>query len=381
MSAPKYITIIGGGLAGLTLGIGLRRRGVPVTVREAGHYPRHRVCGEFINGRGQEALVRLGLRKTIEQAGAVTANTCAFFGAGTSSPVRALPTSAVCLSRFTLDALMAAQFRELGGELRENERFKQTGPEEGLVRASGRRPQPFENGWRWMGLKVHARDVRLVADLEVHAAPDGYVGICRLPNGEVNICGLFRRGARPSSGAATFEAGPALNQAKTSETTEIAAPGDGRTSHRDSAQSWQETLRGRPGTLLRERLSEAVLDEGSFCSVAGLALRPQRAADRGECCIGDALTMIPPVTGNGMSLAFESAELAIEPLAAYSRGEIGWAEARQKIARLCDATFARRLAWARWLQWLMLAPLLKGRLGALALRSDWLWRTIYTKTR
>ena len=37
---------------------------------------------------------------------------------------------------------------------------------------------------------------------------------------------------------------------------------------------------------------------------------PQRAAARAECCIGDAITMIPPVTGNGMSMAFESAEMA-----------------------------------------------------------------------
>ena len=32
MSAPKTIIIVGGGLAGLTLGIGLRQRGVPVRI-------------------------------------------------------------------------------------------------------------------------------------------------------------------------------------------------------------------------------------------------------------------------------------------------------------------------------------------------------------
>ena len=53
---PEHLTIVGGGLAGLTLGIGLRQRGVPVTVYEAGRYPRHRVCGEFISGRGQKTF-------------------------------------------------------------------------------------------------------------------------------------------------------------------------------------------------------------------------------------------------------------------------------------------------------------------------------------
>ena len=44
------LTIAGGGLAGLSLAIALRRHGVDVTVYEAGNYPRHRVCGEFISG-------------------------------------------------------------------------------------------------------------------------------------------------------------------------------------------------------------------------------------------------------------------------------------------------------------------------------------------
>ena len=82
MPAPKSITIVGGGLAGLTLGIGLRQKGIPVTVWEAGHYPRHRVCGEFISGRGQDVLTRLGLRETFAQAGLVLARTASFYQIG-----------------------------------------------------------------------------------------------------------------------------------------------------------------------------------------------------------------------------------------------------------------------------------------------------------
>ena len=66
--------------------------------------------------------------------------------------------------------------------------------------------------------------------------------------------------------------------------------------------------------------------------------------------------MIPPVTGNGMSMAFEAAELAIDPLADYSRGVLTWSDAQQAIARACDERFAQRLTWARWLQKLMFIP-------------------------
>src|ERR1700682_4017395 len=118
MAAPKPITIIRGGLAGLTLGIGLRQLKVPVTVWEAGHYPRHRVCGEFISGRGQETLSRLGLRELIEHAGAVNSAPAAFFSPTQSTPPRPLPARAICLSRFTLDQLLANEFQKLGGELR-----------------------------------------------------------------------------------------------------------------------------------------------------------------------------------------------------------------------------------------------------------------------
>ena len=132
---------------------------------------------------------------------------------------------------------------------------------------------------------------------------------------------------------------------------------------------------------MRERLDAAVFDEDSFCSVAGMSLRPHRAAAWSECCIGDALTMTPPVTGNGMSMAFEAAEIAIAPLAAYSRGEWSWEDTRQSIAAACDRAFAPRLAWARWLQWMMFTPLLQGRRSSLALRSALLWQVVFAHTR
>src|SRR2546421_1879445 len=124
MAPSKPITIIGGGLAGLTLGIGLRQRAIPVRILEAGHYPRHRVCGEFISGRGLEVLSRLGLRDLFVKAGAITARNALFCSACTHSPLRTLLPPALCLSRYQMDALLAEHFRKLGGELHERERAK-----------------------------------------------------------------------------------------------------------------------------------------------------------------------------------------------------------------------------------------------------------------
>ena len=343
----ETVTIIGGGLAGLTLGIGLRRRGVPVVVCEAGHHPRHRVCGEFISGTGLGALDRLGLLDRLKATGACSAAVnAAFFTETDRITARPLPETALCISRHILDDWLAHEFQQLGGELRYGARW--TGPYgNGIVRASGRRAAPEGGEWRLFGLKVHARNVELEADLEMHLVSPGYVGLCQLAGGEVNVCGLFR--------------------------TNATLPNLGHT--------WREWLGGPDGSVLRSRLKDAQFDESSFCAVAALSLRPMFARNRDECCVGEALTMIPPVTGNGMSMAFESAELAIEPLAGFSRGDLNWEEACRAIAAACDHRFAARLRHAAWLQWAMFHPRGRTILGFVAAHSGWFWARAFRATR
>ena len=82
-----------------------------------------------------------------------------------------------------------------------------------------------------------------------------------------------------------------------------------------------------------------------------------------------------------MSMAFESAEMAIEPILAWSRGENDWTEAQQILARRCDEAFSRRLIWAKWLQRLALAPGTQGALASVVTASTWFWRVIFERTR
>jgi len=347
MNVPNGITIVGGGLAGLTLGIGLRQRNVPVILWEAGRYPRHRVCGELISGRGQGVLSRLGLLDRLRDAGARRVRTSAFFLHDRLVMSRSLPQPALSLSRYKLDALLAGAFENLGGILRCEARWQGDYLADSVVRANGRRPRVTRGGCRWFGIKAHATNLSLVADLEMHFLRNAYVGLCRLSDNVVNVCGFFRRNPE----------------------------------ERESHPSPVHRLQGESGTLLHARLSSVRWDEASIRAIGGLSLCPGRGGDTGEFSVGDALTMIAPATGNGMSMAFESAELAIEPLMARARDEWTWREAREGMAMRCNAAFARRLRWSALLQrGLFFKPIRQFVLPA-AVKTGLGWKFLFHLTR
>lgn len=308
MNSPRSINIAGGGLAGLTLGIALRQAGIPVVVHEAGTYPPKRVCGEFISGRGLKVLNRLHLDTALMAAGGRLAETAAFFSGAFEIGRLMLPQRALCLARSSLDPLLAAELLRLGGELRERSRCSEEQAKEGTVFATGRRNQAVVNGWRWFGLRVCAQGIQLSADLEMHVMRNGYVGICRLRDGTANVCGLFRS----------------------------------RSTQHTLAQEWPAWLRGPRESVLSRRLDPAEFIGDSFAATAGLHYRPFGEAGSKRCCIGDRWGLLAPITGNGMSMAFESAEIAAGPLAAYARGQVGWDEAIERVRREVRARFCLR---------------------------------------
>lgn len=318
MSAPLPIEIIGGGLAGLSLGLALRRAGVPVTLHESGDYPRHRVCGEFITGLAPATIERLGLAPALR--GALHHDEVAWSIGDAPPQIQHLPAPALGLSRHVLDARLARAFVTAGGELRTHSRVTDLAPRTGRVFATGRRRA---GDARWLGLKLHVRGLLLTRDLEMHLGTDCYVGLSRIEDDAVNVCGLFRR--RTVEGR-----GPQLILGY------LAAAGL---------------------EALAARLVATQIDASSFCAVAALGFdRRVRPTERVSISLGDASAMIPPFTGNGMAMAFQSAEVALGPLLAYARRETAWSAACRATNAALRGRFRVRLASADALHPFLLAP-------------------------
>ncbi len=87
----------------------------------------------------------------------------------------------------------------------------------------------------------------------------------------------------------------------------------------------------RAGELekLANQLQSADLDPGSLLGVSAFQLGRQSETSHpedGRLSLGDSYAMIPPFTGNGMTMAFQSAEIALQPLLNYAADGSTWQE-------------------------------------------------------
>jgi flavin-dependent dehydrogenase len=321
----KSIEIHGGGLAGLSLAAALARRGVPVRLWERHRIQRHRVCGEFICGVAPAVLQTLHIEACFDDALPLTR--VHWLDRDFSLLRTELPEAARGLSRWTLDQRIAETVRKAGGEIHEGVHVRAKAAAEGSVIASGRRSQ--RGGW--MGLKSHFKGFELEEDLEVHLGNGAYVGCSRIEGGRVNVCGLFY----PRKGLST--GGPEALLAY------LAAVG---------LEALATRLAG----------AEPCFESSASVAGVGFGILPPTA---GSMVIGDAWAVIPPFTGNGMSMAFESARAALSPCIDYAHGRCSWGEATAAVAREHRRLFNRRMRIARLIHPLILQPRWRGFIRAL----------------
>lgn len=290
------IAIIGGGLAGLSLAILLGRQGFEVLLFEAGEYPRHKVCGEYISNESKPFLQALGFpfeQYTIPEIRQFRLTHYLGYQAQTK-----LQKGGFGISRYALDnelykialaqgVQIFTQTRVQNVEKQDNKLHLQTLDQQSfeadLVVGAYGRVSNFERGEArakaqlqpFIGVKYHIEADLPTDHIEIHTFRGGYCGISQIETGKFCLCYLTQnnrvkdfKGDLPA-----FEA---------------------------------HILAENP--YLKRHLAQPKVMEGVTTSQFYFGIKP--ATQPHILTLGDASGFIPPITGNGMSLAFRaSAEL------------------------------------------------------------------------
>jgi flavin-dependent dehydrogenase len=167
--------IIGGSLAGAAAALELLSQGAPVRIFEKSAFPRHKVCGEFLDGAAAAILNVTGAPIT----------TSALVWPGVRKEFT-LPRPAVGLSRFQLDHTLLTRAVEAGAELIP----EKATPHPAAIVAHGRHARS-QRGQRLFGYKAHFSGPPSEA-VELYFHSSGYTGINPIEDSLTNVCGLAR---------------------------------------------------------------------------------------------------------------------------------------------------------------------------------------------
>lgn len=291
MNHIEYV-ILGGGVAGLCAAKRLLELGICPTVIEAGGYPSHKICGEFISPSSLPILEKWKIFPVpVHQMQLYTA----------SENLHLLfPQSAGSLSHLTFDFELANQISNQGASLLTHTKVEDFSPaiREGddhcltlssgerikakhLFIATGRLPGSFSQPLQplYIGLKAHFSGLELNSTLHLFSFKGAYLGVTPVENGSANLACL-----------ATIEQ---FKQFSSSE------------------QFMQNLITSHP--VLRNLLASGsnLFDGWMEAFVPEFGLRTTSHWPR-TYWIGDAAGTIPPASGNGLSLAIASGYLAAE---------------------------------------------------------------------
>ncbi|MFC4740134.1 NAD(P)/FAD-dependent oxidoreductase [Flavobacterium ponti] len=341
MKANNEISIIGGGLAGLTGGIDLLKRNFKVVLFEKNDYPKHKVCGEFISNEVLPYLSDLGLKIESLQPTIINKTQLSTYSGKTIESDLSL--GGFGISRYVLDNFLYNKFLELGGKVIKevvtkvgfsNEIFtiftqSNTIYESKIVLgAFGKRSNLdmqlhrkfIQQKSPWLAVKAHYSG-KFPNDLVgLHNFKGGYCGVSKVENDVINICYLVKY---------------------------------------KSFKKYKDIKDFQENVLYKNKNLESIFKESQIIfkkplTISQISFEDKPKIENHMLMIGDAAGLIHPLCGNGMAMAIHSSKISCDLVTDYLQEKISRATLESKYQQIWNKTFQKRLNFGKFLSKLLL---------------------------
>ena len=341
MNTKNEISIIGGGLAGLTAAIDLLNRNFKVLVFEKNEYPKHKVCGEFISNEVLPYFKNLGLSIESLQPTQIFKTELSTHSGKTIKAK--LPLGGIGISRYQLDAYLAEKVLGLGGNIifetvktidfsedsftittQSNQVFQS----KVVLGAFGKRSNLdielkrkfIQQKSPWLGVKAHYSGDFPNDLVGLHNFKGGYCGVSKVEDNVINICYLVQ-----------FE----------------------------SFKKFKNIADFQENVLYQNKNLEKILKESKMLfenplTISQISFEDKPKIENHILMLGDSAGLIHPLCGNGMAMAIHSAKLASELVADFLDNKISRANLEANYTSIWNKTFKNRLKFGKFLSKLLL---------------------------
>jgi menaquinone-9 beta-reductase len=362
------VVIIGGGLAGLTAAIHLRKLDIPVTLIEKNTYPKHKVCGEYISNEVLPYFEWLNI--SIEELKPTHINKLQFSTISGKTINTDLPLGGFGVSRYALDYFLYQKAVANGCQVIpesvekiefENDEFRIVTSEGTtmqsaiVIGAFGKRSNIdiqlnrnfIQQKSPWLAVKAHFEGDFPNDVVGLHNFNGGYCGVSKVENDRINICYL--------ASYETFK------------------------EHKHSDLYQKEVLEQNPH--LKSILTNSKLLFEKPLTISQISFEQKQPVENHILMIGDTAGLIHPLCGNGMAMAIHSAKIVAEVIDDFLKEKIKSRVAlEQNYTQHWNQTFKSRLKTGRLLANLLLNPKLSDFVFRIVMIAPFLLPMIIKKT-
>lgn len=298
------VVIVGGGLAGLSAAIHLRKHELQVLLIEKNDYPKHKVCGEYISNEVLPYLDYLGV--DVFKLGAKKIKKFELSSSKSKLVTADLPMGGFGISRYCLDNALFLKAKALGVKVMQdavvgvkfvNDFFETETKSNEIVTskivigAYGKRSSLdvqlerhfIKNKSPYLAVKTHVKGNFPEDTVALHNFEGGYCGVSKVENDSINLCYIT-----------DFEAFK---------------------KYKDIQEFQQKVV--YKNDYLKSIFENTIPVFETPLTISQISFESKSPVEKHILMCGDSAGMIHPLCGNGMSMAIQSAQMASDLIIDY----------------------------------------------------------------